>query len=220
MNKTASVRLSRLQSTLNGTISNASLEVRTLPNTSLQLFLLNEDYPSGPLPHEEMLAVLRDPAYWTFCWASGQVLAQFILKHVEQFKNKTVLDFGAGSGVVGIAAALAGAKQVICCDTDPDARQACLANAALNNVAVETLADIHLLPGKVDWLIAADVLYDRENFPWITKLPAYADQVIIADSRVKQEKLSGYEVVETVVASTLPDLDEFKDFNTVRIYRR
>ncbi|MFT5099049.1 MAG: putative nicotinamide N-methyase [Planctomycetaceae bacterium] len=93
------------------------------------------------------------------------------------------------------------------------------ANAELNNVNIELLEDIYSLESTVDWVIAADVLYDRENFPWIKILPTLAKEVLIADSRVKSDKLAGYQVVDRVTATTIPDLDEFKEFNDVRVYR-
>ena len=131
------------------------------------------------------------------------------------------MDFGAGSGAVGIAAALAGAAKVICCDIDPAALHACEVNAELNQVDIELLEDINDLDqtNKPDWLIAADVLYDRDNYPWLERLPKLATDLLIADSRVKQDVLVGYEIIEKVVATTIPDLDEFKECNTVRIYR-
>lgn len=46
----------------------------------------------------------------------------------------TVVDFGCGSGVLAIAAALLGAKQVLAIDHDPQAIEATLANAMLNEV--------------------------------------------------------------------------------------
>ena len=212
--------LEQLQSELQKTIRSAQLEPRRLPLCpQVQLFLLSDDLPRGPLPHEEMLAVLNEPAYWAFCWASGQVLARHLMNNPETCRNKTVLDFGAGSGVVGIAAALAGASRVICCDIDPTALMACKANADLNGVVVELLEDIDNLAGDIDLLIAADVLYDRENFPWIKRLPNLSDQVLIADSRVKSDKLTGYTIVDRVKATTIPDLDEFKEFSDVRVYQ-
>ncbi len=208
-----------LQHMLQQTISQARLEPRVLPGTKLKLCLLSDDYPRGPLPHEEMLAVLNEPAYWAFCWASGQVLARYVLDNAATFAGKSVLDFGAGSGVVGIAAALAGARQVICCDIDPAALHACEVNARLNGVTIELLDDVDDLQEPVDYLIAADVLYDRDNLPWVDKLQAKGENILIADSRVKEDTLGSYKVVEKVEATTIPDLDEFKEFNTVRIYR-
>ena len=221
MNNTKTHQLfNQLQFELHKTLPSAQLEARPLPLCpQLQLFLLSDDLPRGPLPHDEMLAVLNEPAYWAFCWASGQVLARYLMNDPKTCRDKTVLDFGAGSGAVGIAAALAGASRVICCDIDPTALLASRANAALNGVEVELLEDINDLQGDIDLLIAADVLYDRENFPWIKRLPNLSNQVLIADSRVKSDKLAGYTIVDRVEATTIPDLDEFKEYNDVRVYR-
>ena len=51
----------------------------------------------------------------------------------------TVLDYGCGSGILGIAAGKLGAKTVCCVDRDPQALTATQANAARNSVMVETL---------------------------------------------------------------------------------
>lgn len=209
-----------LQANIQQTIASANIVSTALPtDTPLRLYLLSEDYPKGRLDHDEMMAIINEPAYWAFCWASGQVLARHILDHPSEFVGKSVLDFGAGSGVVAIAAKLAGADRVIACDIDPQSLDACAENAKLNNVEIELLADIKKLSGSVDIIIAADVLYDRENFSWIDELKCFSKDVIIADSRVKSDLLAGYEIINRISASTIPDLDEFKEFNDVRIYR-
>ena len=46
-----------------------------------------------------------------------------------------VVDFGCGSGVLGIAAALLGAGRVVCVDNDPQALEATAANAERNGVS-------------------------------------------------------------------------------------
>jgi ribosomal protein L11 methyltransferase len=56
-------------------------------------------------------------------WLDGQGL-----------EGKTVVDYGCGSGVLGIAAALKGATRVICVDNDPQALEATVANALRNGV--------------------------------------------------------------------------------------
>jgi ribosomal protein L11 methyltransferase len=48
--------------------------------------------------------------------------------------NTELLDVGCGSGVLGIAAALYGAKKVICIDIDPIAVTVTMENAAINGV--------------------------------------------------------------------------------------
>ena len=185
----------------------------------VRLYLLTPDYPRGPLDHDEMLAILNAPAYWAFCWASGQVLARYIMDNAEFFKGRSVLDFGCGSGVVGIAAALAGAAQVVCCDIDPMARDATLANAKLNGVSVDFLTDITSATTTYDVVIAADVLYDRDNMPFLQALPGHGREVIIADSRVRDIEVHGYSLIDRRDATTIPDLDESHEFNDVKVYR-
>ena len=49
--------------------------------------------------------------------------------------GRKVVDFGCGSGILGIAGALLGAAEVVCVDNDPQALEATAANAARNGVA-------------------------------------------------------------------------------------
>lgn len=193
-----------------------------LPGCSgITLRLISEDYPRGPMPHEEMLAILERPAYWAFCWASGLVLADFLTQRPEICSDRSVLDLGAGSGVVAVAAAKTGASRVIACDIDIHALDACEVNADLNQVEVELIDDLEKLEGKVDLLIAADVLYDRDNLHWLESLTQYADEILIADSRIRDRSLfSGYSLLDEVKATTIPDLDELKEFGDVSIYHR
>lgn len=53
-------------------------------------------------------------------------------------KDKFVIDYGCGSGILAIAAALLGAKKVIGVDTDPQALEATQANAERNGVQIDT----------------------------------------------------------------------------------
>jgi len=53
----------------------------------------------------------------------------------QDVTGQRVVDYGCGSGILGIVAALKGAEWVICVDNDPQALEATLANAMRNNVA-------------------------------------------------------------------------------------
>jgi hypothetical protein len=71
---------------------------------ALRLWLINADYPVGPLPADVARTLMEDPPYWAFCWGSGAVLARWLLDNPDCVRGRTVLDFGAGSGVVAVAA--------------------------------------------------------------------------------------------------------------------
>ena len=184
----------------------------------LELLLLNADYPQGELQPAQVARVMDNPLYWAFCWASGQVLAALLREHPEWVSGKRVLDFGCGSGVVAIAAALAGAAEVVACDIDPLALRATRANAALNGVDLVLADDFAAVSGTLDMIIVADVLYDRENFPWLRRFTERSERVLIADSRVKDFDEPPYRQIARRDSCTLPDLDESSEFRDVRVY--
>ena len=165
-----------------------------------------------------MHAVMRYPAYWAFCWASGQVLARYLLEQPAWVRGKRVLDFGCGSGVIAIAAAKAGARKVLACDIDPDAVLATRANALHKQVDIQLYSDFHQITEPVDIIIVADVLYDRDNLPWLGRFLQRADEVLVADCRVKNFCYPPYTLIAQQQGTTVPDLDEFDEFRDVRIY--
>jgi len=73
---------------------------------------------------------------------------------------------------------------------------------------------------KVDVLLVADVLYDKANLPLLDVFLQYAHEVWVADSRVKNFAHPRYHKVTTLDnTTTLPDMDEAKQFNQVVLYR-
>jgi predicted nicotinamide N-methyase len=204
---------------LRDVLSTARAECVTLPDVAeIKLFLLNADFSSAQLTADEMRAVLNYPAYWAFCWASGQVLARYLLDHPSLVRGKTVLDFGCGSGVVAIAAAKAGAARVFACDIDVDARLATKLNAELNGVELELIDDYYTCDVSVDIILAADVLYDRANLAWLPLFLRRAEHVLLADSRVRNFSVPDFCKIAELSGSTWPDLDEFDEFRVVRLY--
>lgn len=184
----------------------------------ISLYLFDPVVLEGPISHDEAQAVVAEPAYWSFCWASGQVLAQHIINHPYHVKDKTVVDFGSGSGIVAIAAALSGAKKVFACDIDAQALDACLLNGKLNDVTINCVSDMSMIQEEIDLIVAADVLYDKDNYPLLDLFLSKAHQALLADSRVKILPSNQYEQVDCVKARTWPDLNEFEEFNKVKIY--
>lgn len=108
----------------------------------------------------------RDPQfgspYWAHHWGGGLVLARYLLDRPETVAGRRVLDLGAGSGIVGIAAAKAGATEVLAADVDPYAVAAIGLNAALNDVVVQpVLADLAKgEPPAVDIVCVGDLFYE------------------------------------------------------------
>jgi predicted nicotinamide N-methyase len=209
-----------LLSALRHILKDASLGVTSLPRTpGIRLHLLSGDYPKHRYSSEEARIIMEEPPYWAFCWASGQVLAKVILENQEHFRDKVVLDFGAGSGVGAIAAALAGARRAIALDIDPLSLTASAANGALNGVTVEVLDHWAWEDMSADVILAADVLYDRENLSLLEPFHRAAPLVLIADSRVKDLSVAPYIKIEEAEATTCPDLGEPDEFNLVSIYQ-
>ncbi|WP_345900187.1 class I SAM-dependent methyltransferase, partial [Martelella sp. UBA3392] len=114
----------------------ARLPVTPAPGlSSLRLHLANEKSGLGRL-----LAELDNgfSPYWAHVWAGGLALAHHIEAEPDCVRGRTVIDYGTGSGLVAIAAAKAGAREVIACDIDPLALEAASLNAALNGVEIAT----------------------------------------------------------------------------------
>jgi predicted nicotinamide N-methyase len=103
------------------------------------------------------------PPYWAFAWAGGQALARHILDHPELVRGEAVLDFGAGSGLLALAAAKCGARAVTAAEIDPIAAAAIALNAALNDVAieVETADIIGRMPVPWSRVLVGDMCYER-----------------------------------------------------------
>jgi predicted nicotinamide N-methyase len=172
-----------LEKKLRTILPGASLKEIVLPNAGdIQLFLLDENYHYANLSNEEIKRLIEEPFFWPFCWPAGQILARWLFDHKDRVKGKKVLDFGSGSGVVAIASALSGAKEVWALDSDPVACEAIEANAMLNSVLIHVENKIEELEGEYDLIFVADVLYDHNNISSIWELLKRGKQIIIADS--------------------------------------
>jgi len=185
----------------------------------IRLYLIRPDNMKREFSPEEIQAVFHRTPYWSFCWASGQAMAYFILRNQELFKGRSVLDFGSGSGVVAISAAMAGARKVVACDNDPDAIDAIRANRALNRAPVLTCESLSELSRDFDILTAADALYDPENYHLLKEFLSFAPEVLVADSRLKSMEVAPYRRIARITTTTIPDLHEGDEFNHVTIYR-
>ncbi|UCO98838.1 50S ribosomal protein L11 methyltransferase [Metapseudomonas lalkuanensis] len=207
-----------LQQALSQLLGDASLSAETLPGTDLRLWLIDADNMDRAFSPEETRRILEEPPYWCFCWASGLALARWLAEKPEWVAGKRVLDFGAGSGVAAIAAAKAGAAEVVACDLDPLALEACRANAELNGVALSYSADFFQEEDRFDLIIVADVLYDRANLPLLDHFLTRGRQALVADSRVRDFQHPLYTRLAVLDACTWPDLAEPAEFRNVSLY--
>ncbi len=207
-----------LQTALGQLLGDARLSATALPGTDLQLWLIDAANMDRAFNPEETRRILEEPPYWCFCWASGLVLARWLAANPEWVRGKRVLDFGAGSGVAAIAAAKAGALDVVACDLDPLALAACRANAELNGVNLSYSADFFSEADRFDLILVADVLYDRANLPLLDQFLSRGREALVADSRVRDFRHPLYHPLAVHEASTWPDLAEPAEFRYVSLY--
>jgi predicted nicotinamide N-methyase len=190
-------------STIEAQVLGHGLEVQTLPDCAgLRLWLLRRDVDLNAKCNE-LLNASRLP-FWAFCWGAGQALARLLQREPERVRGKCVIDFGAGSGVAAIAAALAGAARVIAVDADPRARSMCLANAELNRVQIEVQPN---LPVQWDVLLASDVLYENSNLAYLEQLARNGRTVLISDPVREGTASPRCQPFQTLHARTFPDVD-------------
>jgi predicted nicotinamide N-methyase len=181
----------------------SALTVRALPLCpELRLWLLHDGVDLDARA-DELLHGGPAP-YWAFCWGAGQALARYLIDHPELVRGKRVVDFGAGSGVAGIAAALAGAAHVTAVDIDPIAQRVACCNAQLNGVTLDAAGAV---PDDWQVLLASDVLYETGNEHWLLTAAASGREVLLSDPLRHGTPRPGLVVVREYEVRTLPDVD-------------
>ncbi|THD58851.1 methyltransferase [Phenylobacterium sp.] len=130
----------------------------------IELHLADEITPIWKLTEEALEEIGLPPPFWAFAWAGGQALARYLLDHPGTVAGKRVIDFAAGSGLVGIAAMKAGAEEALCADIDVFCEAAVALNAQANGVACG-FTDTDLLdsapPAWADVVLAGDICYEK-----------------------------------------------------------
>lgn len=142
-----------------------------------------------PLWHATSAQLERYDAspFWAFPWAGGQALARHLLDRPGLVRGRRVLDFATGSGLVGIAALLAGAATVDSTDLAPFCEVVVPMNAALNGLSLAPrLVDLLGQPlDGVDVVLAGDVFYEKplaeRSLAWFRTLAARGLTVLVGD---------------------------------------
>ena len=182
---------------------------------AIRLHVADEATALWQKTEDELGEIGLPPPFWAFAWAGGQALARYVLDHPEIVRGRSVLDFASGSGLVGIAAALAGAADVTAVDIDRFAAAAVAVNARANDVAVAVLQqDIVGRDGGWDVVLAGDVCYERDMAQavttWLAGLAARGATVLIGDpgrAYLPKERLVELAVYEVPTTRELEDLE-------------
>lgn len=155
----------------------------------ITLHLATESLPIWRKTEEELGEMNVPPPYWAFAWAGGQALARYVLDNPDMVAEKSVIDLGAGSGLVAIAAAKSGASGVLAIDVDPLANAAIALNAAANSVVIQASSQNVFeepLP-DADVLLVGDLFYERDLAQRVLELIETADlrgtDVLVGDPR-------------------------------------
>src|SRR5690606_33036962 len=129
--------------------------------------------------------------------------------------GKRVLDFAAGSGLVAVAAAKAGAVHVLAADIDPFCASAVALNARANDVEVEfTAQDLVGTPKGWEIVLAGDVFYDKgfaeRLVPWFLALAREGATVLVGDPGryyLPKSELTALATYEVPVTRALEDAE-------------
>ena len=193
----------------------AFVRANTLPMApplvpQIVLHLAAEVVPVWKKTEEELAQMGVPPPYWAFAWAGGQALARYILDNPAIVAGKRVLDIGSGSGLVGIAAAKAGARSVLAADIDVFALAAIALNAAANDVTLQiTGEDMIDSPAPFDVILVGDLFYERplaeRLLAWLTPL---AMPVLMGDPGRAYFPKSGVEPLARYSVATTRDLED------------
>lgn len=109
------------------------------------------------VPHDGRVTLRLDPglAFGTGTHPSTALCLGWLGS--AAIRGQSVIDYGCGSGILGIAAALLGANTVTACDIDPQADHATRENARSNQVDIELIACADA-PQKTYDLVLANIL--------------------------------------------------------------
>jgi len=185
----------------------------------ISLYVADESVPIWLKTEEELSTLGLPPPYWAFAWAGGQALARYVLDHPHEVAGKRVLDLAAGSGLVAIAAAKAGAAPVTAIDIDAFVEVAVALNGAANDVYVDvTILDIldHRPPAEPrhDVILVGDLFYERDTaaraLAFLERHAAIGTRVLIGDpgrTYLPKERLTRLAEYSVPVTRELEDLD-------------
>lgn len=186
----------------------------------IRLHLASEIVPIWQMTEEELEKTGLPPPFWAFAWAGGQALSRYILDNPALVAGKRVLDFGSGSGLIGIAAMKAGAASVFAADIDPFAVAAIAINAAENGVTLSAAAEDIVGVENRGWdvVLVGDMCYERPLAErveaWLRRLAGEGLTVLIGDPGRTYLPKSGLEKLVSYAVKTTRELEDTDVRNT------
>ena len=153
----------------------------------IKLHLAHEALPIWQKTEEELGEIGLPPPFWAFAWAGGQALSRYILDHPSTVLAKRVVEIASGSGMVGIAAAKAGAASILSADIDLFSVAAIKANADINDVILQVTSEDLLSQAvpDVDVILIGDLFYEknvaRRCIAWAQQAKSKGIDVLIGD---------------------------------------
>ena len=179
----------------------------------ISLYLATEITPIWQATEAELAAAEVPPPFWAFAWAGGQALARHVLDHPDLVAGRRVLDFGSGSGLCAIAAAMAGAARVRAVDIDPIACTVIGINAALNDVALDVeTADIIDGPTTADLILVGDMCYEKplaaRLLRWLREAVAEGAVVLLGDPGRNYSPAEGVREIARYLVPTSLELED------------
>lgn len=118
-------------------------------------------------------------------WKSAIAFADMVKRYDMSFRDKTIIEIGAGTGLCGLAAALSSPSKVVITDIDPGCLKTIQLNVDLNetkieksNIVVEKLnfgndknldEIVAANPEGFDYVIGTDIVYGQDLIPLLIK---------------------------------------------------
>lgn len=126
--------------------------------------------------------------YGVSLWPSAIALAHEVASRGSAFRDRSVLELGAGTGLPGIVAATLGAR-VVQTDRDELAMSVCRRNGEHNGIRAIAYRHADWTtwddPGRYDWIIGSDILYGESLHPQLRRIfdanLASGGRVLISD---------------------------------------
>ena len=184
----------------------------------LPLHLVTEVMPLWSSTEKYLAGSGIEPPFWAFAWPGGQAVARYLLDRPEVVRGLRVLDFATGSGLIALAAALAGAADVVAIDCDPLAIAATALNAERLGLRIDARLGDALEPGEFssalasfDVVTAGDICFDgvwaARAIGWLRQRAAAGALVLLGDPGRTYLPTGGLDELARFWVETVADVD-------------